>query len=171
MLVASLLVGFDNDYSPLRPSWAPCITNTLVSLAQRRIELAEQRSADFNEDVLFPTSVDLIGVGYCVLTTYDTLRIDGELNPANNNSGGPCMINHRWDMVVLDEGQRIRNPASKTTKELKRLKTPHRVLLSGTPIQNSLLELWSLYDFVFPGRLGNDAEVFDNEFGVRRRAS
>ena len=122
---------------------------------RRRRELLERRARDFNEDVLFPTAVDLVGVGYCILTTYDTLRIDGERNPDGGRGYGvpaTCMTNKSWDMVVLDEGQRIRNPQSKTTKELKRLRTPHRVLLSGTPIQNNLIELWSLYDFVFPGR-------------------
>lgn len=57
----------------------------------------------------------------------------------------------------------IRNPDAEVTIACKRLRTPHRLLLSGTPIQNDLRELWSLFDFVFPGRLGT-LPVFLSEF-------
>jgi DNA excision repair protein ERCC-6 len=56
--------------------------------------------------------------------------------------------------VILDEGHKIRNPDAKVTMSLKELRTPHRLLLSGSPLQNNLRELWSLIDFVYPGRLG-----------------
>ena len=55
---------------------------------------------------------------------------------------------------MLDEGQKIRNPDTEVTLQCKSIRTVHRLLLSGTPIQNNLQELWSLFDFVFPGRLG-----------------
>lgn len=58
---------------------------------------------------------------------------------------------------------KIRNPDAEVTIACKRLRTPHRLLLSGTPIQNDLRELWSLFDFVFPGRLGT-LPVFLSEF-------
>lgn len=58
---------------------------------------------------------------------------------------------------------KIRNPDAEVTIACKRLRTPHRLLLSGTPIQNDLRELWSLFDFVFPGRLGT-LPVFMSEF-------
>jgi DNA excision repair protein ERCC-6 len=48
---------------------------------------------------------------------------------------------------------------------IQRLRTPHRLALSGTPIQNDLKELWSLFDFVFPGRLGT-LPAFENEFAI-----
>lgn len=57
----------------------------------------------------------------------------------------------RWSAVCLDEGQKIRNPEADVTLACKRLPCAHRLILSGTPIQNSLKELWSLFDFVFPG--------------------
>ncbi|KAK7249302.1 ATP-dependent helicase [Aureococcus anophagefferens] len=52
-----------------------------------------------------------------------------------------------WSYAVLDEGQKLRNPDSRVTQLCKRLRTPRRLLLSGTPVQNSLRELWSLFDF------------------------
>ena len=59
-----------------------------------------------------------------------------------------------WSYVVLDEGHKIRNPDAAVTLACKMLDTPHRLILTGTPIQNNLTELWSLFDFVFPGKLG-----------------
>ena len=60
-----------------------------------------------------------------------------------------------FHLVVLDEAQNIKNPAAAVTKAAKALKTRHRVCLSGTPVENRLEELWSLFDFVMPGFLGN----------------
>lgn len=71
----------------------------------------------------------------------------------------------QWGYCVLDEGHKIRNPNSDISLLCKSIKTPHRIILSGTPIQNNLTELWSLFDFVFPGRLGT-LPVFQAEFSV-----
>ena len=68
-----------------------------------------------------------------------------------------------WGYAVLDEGQRIRNPHAEITAICKQFRTPHRLLLTGTPIQNDLRELWSLLDFAFPGRLGT-LPSFEFEF-------
>lgn len=56
--------------------------------------------------------------------------------------------------MILDEGHKIRNPDAKVTKLVKQFSTPHRLLLTGSPMQNSLKELWSLFDFILPGKLG-----------------
>lgn len=63
----------------------------------------------------------------------------------------------QWDYVILDEGHVIRNPKSKLAQAVKRLQAQHRLVLSGTPIQNSALELWGLFDFLMPGLLGGGA--------------
>eukprot|EP01138_Halocafeteria_seosinensis_P006386 gb/GECG01006528.1/.p1 GENE.gb/GECG01006528.1/~~gb/GECG01006528.1/.p1 ORF type:complete len:1296 (+),score=186.76 gb/GECG01006528.1/:1-3888(+) len=68
-----------------------------------------------------------------------------------------------WQYVILDEGHKIRNPATDIATAVKTVPTVHRLILSGAPIQNKLLELWSLFDFVFPGRLGSQ-EVFEEQF-------
>ncbi|XP_046391491.1 DNA excision repair protein ERCC-6-like [Ischnura elegans] len=70
-----------------------------------------------------------------------------------------------WHVVVLDEGHAIRNPDARVTLAAKRLRTPHRLLLSGSPLQNNLRELWSLFDFIYPGKLGT-LPVFTAEFAV-----
>ncbi|XP_069467255.1 DNA excision repair protein ERCC-6 [Ambystoma mexicanum] len=70
-----------------------------------------------------------------------------------------------WHYVILDEGHKIRNPNAAVTMACKQFRTPHRIILSGSPMQNNLKELWSLFDFVFPGKLGT-LPVFMEQFSV-----
>jgi superfamily II DNA or RNA helicase len=77
-----------------------------------------------------------------VLTTYGTLRRDEE-----------SLGKHRFDYVVLDEAQAIKNPKSKVTKACLRLNSAHRLALTGTPIENSLGDLASLLEFLNPGMI------------------
>lgn len=81
--------------------------------------------------------------GHVLVTTYAGLQTYADV-----------LIPVNWDYAVLDEGHKIRNPNTAITIHCKELKTPNRVILSGTPMQNNLNELWSLFDFVFPMRLG-----------------
>lgn len=59
-----------------------------------------------------------------------------------------------WRLVILDEAQAIKNPDAKQTKAIKRLKARSRIALTGTPIENRLADLWSLFDFINPSLLG-----------------
>uniref|UniRef100_A0A0D9UVR8 Uncharacterized protein n=1 Tax=Leersia perrieri TaxID=77586 RepID=A0A0D9UVR8_9ORYZ len=89
-----------------------------------------------------------------LLTTYEQLRILAEK-----------LLDIEWGYAVLDEGHRIRNPNAEITLVCKQLQTVHRIIMTGAPIQNKLSELWSLFDFVFPGKLGV-LPVFEAEFSV-----
>jgi non-specific serine/threonine protein kinase len=60
-----------------------------------------------------------------------------------------------WDYVILDEAQAIKNPATKQTRAVKQLHATNRIILTGTPVENRLSDLWSLFDFLNPGLLGN----------------
>ena len=60
-----------------------------------------------------------------------------------------------WTTICLDEAQNIKNPAGKQSQAIRRLRAQHRVALTGTPIENRLLELWSIFDFLNPGYLGS----------------
>jgi len=77
------------------------------------------------------------------VTTYETLRLVAD-----------ALVEVPWSVVILDEGQKIRNPNSLVTLAAKRFTTPHRIVLSGSPVQSGLTDLWSLLDFARPGRLG-----------------
>jgi SNF2 family DNA or RNA helicase len=60
-----------------------------------------------------------------------------------------------WDYVILDEAQAIKNPGTQQTRAVKKLHTANRIVLTGTPVENRLSDLWSLFDFLNPGLLGN----------------
>ena len=60
-----------------------------------------------------------------------------------------------WSMAVLDEAQAIKNPAARQTRAVKRLKAGARIVLTGTPVENRLTDLWSIFDFLCPGLLGS----------------
>ena len=68
-----------------------------------------------------------------------------------------------FHLLVLDEAQHIKNPAAQVSQAVRQLNARHRLCLSGTPIENHLGELWSLFDFLMPGLLGN-AETFRETF-------
>lgn len=58
-----------------------------------------------------------------------------------------------FNFIILDEGHLIKNTRTKKFQAIKKLKSNHRFILTGTPIQNKLLELWSIFDFLMPGYL------------------
>ncbi|XP_006646908.1 TATA-binding protein-associated factor BTAF1 isoform X1 [Oryza brachyantha] len=82
-----------------------------------------------------------------IITSYDIIRKDIDF-----------LENIFWKYCVLDEGHIIKNSRSKITSAVKQLKAQHRLILSGTPIQNNVLELWSLFDFLMPGFLGTEKQ-------------
>ena len=84
------------------------------------------------------------GESRVIVASYDRVRIDG-----------PQLARAEWGMVVLDEAQYIKNHATKTTRAVKRLAAPLRFALTGTPVENRLSELWSIFDFLMPGFLGS----------------
>ena len=85
----------------------------------------------------------VVNHGHVLVTTYAGLQTYHDV-----------LIPVDWGYAVLDEGHKIRNPNTAITIYCKELRTHNRVILSGTPMQNNLIELWSLFDFVFPMRLG-----------------
>jgi SNF2 family DNA or RNA helicase len=70
----------------------------------------------------------------------------------------PSLQTTSWRLAVLDEAQAIKNPATKQTKSVKQLKAEARIALTGTPIENRLSDLWSIFDFINPGLLGSSKE-------------
>lgn len=73
------------------------------------------------------------------------------------------LLNYYWSCVILDEAQAIKNPHAQKTRALRPIKTAHRLVLTGTPIENRLEELWSIMEFLNPGYLGS-LERFRTQF-------
>jgi non-specific serine/threonine protein kinase len=65
------------------------------------------------------------------------------------------LLDVQWRLVILDEAQAIKNPSTRQTKTVKQLKADARIALTGTPVENRLSDLWSLFDFLCPGLLGS----------------
>jgi superfamily II DNA or RNA helicase len=70
----------------------------------------------------------------------------------------PWLATTKWHLAVLDEAQAIKNPGAKQTRAAKKLEARSRVALTGTPIENRLGDLWSIFDFINPGLLGSAKE-------------
>ncbi|KAJ1949722.1 TATA-binding protein-associated factor mot1, partial [Linderina macrospora] len=88
-----------------------------------------------------------------VIMSYDVVRNDIEYLQGQN-----------WNYCVLDEGHVIKNAKTKLTQAVKRVKARRRLILSGTPVQNNVIELWSLFDFLMPGFLGTERQ-FNELYG------
>ncbi|XP_024019223.1 TATA-binding protein-associated factor BTAF1 isoform X2 [Morus notabilis] len=94
-----------------------------------------------------------------IITSYDVVRKDIDYL-------GKIL----WNYCILDEGHIIKNAKSKITHAVKQLKAQHRLILSGTPIQNNVMDLWSLFDFLMPGFLGTERQ-FQATYGKPLLAS
>jgi len=93
-----------------------------------------------NRSVPEPNEYDLL------LTTYGVLRSEEKTFAGSG-----------WKVLVIDEAQAIKNPAAKQTKAVKKVKAPIRIAMSGTPVENKLLDYWSLLDYTLPKFLGSKA--------------
>lgn len=87
-----------------------------------------------------------------ILTTYGTMLRDIEL-----------LRTYNFDHIILDESQAIKNPLAKSAKAARLLKGDHRIVMTGTPVENNTFELWSQFAFLNPGLLGS-MDYFKREF-------
>lgn len=114
--------------------------NTLIHQGSSRL-----RGEDFYKAI---KSVDI------VLTSYALARQDAEL-----------LQSVRWHMVIVDEAQNIKNPATRQTQVIRQIPAGFRLALTGTPVENRLLELWSIMHFLNPGYLGS-REAFQTNYAL-----
>src|SRR5690606_23460386 len=98
------------------------------------------------KDVSLFTKYDL------VITTYGIARIDEDI-----------LSGFYFNYIILDESQNIKNPTSKSFKAIKSLKSKNKLALSGTPVENSVSDLWAQMHFTNPGLLGSYT-YFQKEF-------
>ena len=127
---ASLLANWQAELERFAPSLVSRIAHPSAMSAQELSELGHTTLTD----------VDLI------ITTYGTLSRSESLRA------------REWWLAILDEAQAIKNPGTRQTRAVKALRARARVALTGTPVENRLSDLWSIFDFLAPGLLGSAKE-------------
>jgi len=130
---ASLLANWEQEAERFTPS--------LRCLVAHPSQMQQEELRALNAERLADTDL--------VITSYGTLtRL-------------PNLLTMRWHLVVADEAQALKNPSAKQTKSVKQLKADARIALTGTPVENRLSDLWSLFDFAHPGLLGSQKAFAD----------
>jgi hypothetical protein len=136
-----------------KPNSMPVLTLYGTSLSSKKLSKSEIDPQLLNEGLvkfLVPNWLDNAKI---VLTTYETLR-DLEFSLASQH----------WSIMVCDEAQKIKNPGALVTRAAKKQNVRMKIACTGTPVENSLADLWCLFDFIQPGLLGAL-----NDFGLRYR--
>jgi superfamily II DNA or RNA helicase len=157
---ASLLANWASEIARFAPSLKAVIVHPSAATFAGRKSNGKGKSGDKSNGAPDLTGADL------AITSYGYLARTPELEAM------------AWRLVVLDEAQAIKNPSAQQTKLVKRLKADARIALTGTPIENRLGDLWSIFDFIHPGLLGSSkqfstfvkalAERPDNPYGPLR---
>lgn len=125
----------------LLANWADEITRFAPTLNARVVHPSAMSAAELS--ALSPQQLVDVDV---VITSYGSLlRL-------------PWMTDTRWHLAILDEAQAIKNPDAKQTRAVKTLKAMTRIALTGTPVENRLTDVWSIFDFINPGLLGSSKE-------------
>ncbi|MBE5319740.1 DEAD/DEAH box helicase [Pedobacter sp. MR2016-19] len=109
-----------------------------------KLKILAHTGTNRNKDVANFANYDII------ITTYGVTRVDVDE-----------MKNFYFNYIILDESQNIKNPASKSFKAVRSLKSKNKLILSGTPVENSVSDLWSQLTFLNPGLLGTQAFFFE----------
>ncbi|RWA08923.1 hypothetical protein EKO27_g6189 [Xylaria grammica] len=139
---------FHRWWPPLRVSMLHSSGSGMLNMSRENAIEDEDRNWDRDRSRVVNKAAKriidrVVRQGHILVTTYASVQIYGDI-----------LATMDWSYAVLDEGHKIRNPNAAVTIACKELCTPNRVILSGTPIQNNLVELWSLFDFIYPMRLG-----------------
>jgi non-specific serine/threonine protein kinase len=141
---ASLLANWASEIARFAPSLKAVVVHPSAAPAAARKGSGNNASKGKSESKS-DGAIDLTGADLAI-TSYGYLARRPELEAT------------AWRLVVLDEAQAIKNPAAKQTKTVKQLKADARIALTGTPIENRLGDLWSIFDFINPGLLGSSKQ-------------
>lgn len=126
------------------PDSMPILTLYGETLAGKRLPKHQLDQALAQQGITRLLKRDWLGDAKVVLTTYETLR-DLEF----------ALAAQRWSIMICDEAQKIKNPNAMVTRAAKKQNVRFRIACTGTPVENTLTDLWCLFDFVQPGLLGS----------------
>jgi non-specific serine/threonine protein kinase len=148
VLPASLLVNWKAEIERFAPSLHTRFVHP--SMALGTVQRAAKSSIELSDQDLAGTDL--------VLTTYGMLLRQ------------PRFAEIDWNIAILDEAQAIKNPGARQTRAVKRLRARARIVLTGTPVENRLSDLWSLFDFLCPGLLGSASRFTQFAKSLEKRA-
>ncbi|MCX7005063.1 MAG: DEAD/DEAH box helicase, partial [bacterium] len=144
VLPASLLANWKAEFEKFAPTLRPLFLHPSQSSAETLAAVAREPARQLaNVDAVFTT--------YTMVQRLDWLTA------------------FEWELVVLDEAQAIKNPTALQTKAVKKLTARARIALTGTPVENRLSDLWSIFDFILPGLLGTAARFKDFVKALQQR--
>jgi DNA excision repair protein ERCC-6 len=159
--IIAFLAALHNSGFHRQPTLILCPATVMVQWLEEihkwypafRVWLLHPSSSSLNMDMSPEQMLEkAFEVGDIVITTYSTFR-----------SKNHMFLRRHWGYVVCDEGHVLRNMHAGVTQVAKQINTTHRLLLTGAPMQNNLKELWCLFDFVCPSRLGT-LSLFETQF-------
>lgn len=146
--VLALMLTMARRAKPARPSLIVAPASLLANWASEAERFAPSLAVfvahpAFSPPDLLKAPGDRLAASDLVITSYAALLRLGWIGRT------------RWRVVVVDEAQGIKNPAAKQTRAVKALEADARIALTGTPVENNLSDLWSIFDFLNPGLLGS----------------
>ncbi len=148
ILPASLLANWQAEIKRFAPTLKVWVAHNSVTNSEKLKTEDIPSLSEPNLSNLDLSSPDLSGIDLVITTYGNVYRL-------------PWISQTSWNMIILDEAQSIKNPTTKQALTIKTLQSQVRFILTGTPVENRLLDLWSLFDFVAPGLLGS-SKSFSN---------
>ncbi|MHC1770073.1 MAG: SNF2-related protein [Verrucomicrobiia bacterium] len=140
--------GRDSDGSTVpRPSLVICPTSLVFNWEAEAKRFTPELSVLAVSGPQRSALFELIPHSDLVITSYALMRRDADLYKGLE-----------FDTVILDEAQHIKNRQTQNAQAVKAVRAQHRVVLTGTPLENSVLDLWSIFDFLMPGYLGSASD-------------
>jgi non-specific serine/threonine protein kinase len=139
VLPASLISNWQSEINRFLPGLKTCVAHPGFTLSDTQADKTKK-----NKEIKLTKAqlnrLDLVITSYTLVKKYAWLA------------------KYSWHCLILDEAQAIKNPATQQTRAVKTLPAAHRIVMTGTPVENRLSDLWSLFDFLNPGLLGNKTE-------------
>jgi non-specific serine/threonine protein kinase len=152
--VLSLLLALKQEASTGKPSLLVLPASLLANWKAEMKRFAPTIAAAF----IHPSEMDKTAIAAAAREPQALLaKTDVVLTTYGMLPRQPWLLEPEWRLVILDEAQAIKNPATTQAKTIKEIKADARIALTGTPVENRLSDLWSLFDFLCPGLLGSAA--------------
>jgi non-specific serine/threonine protein kinase len=166
--VLALLLLIKKESPRKKPSSrAPSLLIVPASLLANWTSEAERFAPSLTMAVVHPSAMPASDLSRAPERSFDD--VDVVLTTYGSLQRASWMHEREWNVVVIDEAQAIKNPGAKQTRAVKELKARTRLALTGTPVENRLGDLWSLFDFLAPGLLGSAKELAAVSKSLARR--